>query len=185
LTNQIAKIHSLLPDCEWAYVNTKENPADLASRGLLPAATVACKIYREGPDFLRFSHAQWPKYNFIPITPEKLPEFQPPSIFISTITSTEPQDDILQRFSSFTRMQRTLAYIRRLAIKAHRHPMPDGPLKQEELHHILIHAVLITQARYFPELKSQLIKTDGILRLATIAQLALFIDPLGVIRVGG
>ncbi|XP_025407092.1 uncharacterized protein LOC112681043 [Sipha flava] len=185
VTNRIAKIHFLLPDCEWAYVNTKENPADPASRGLLPAATVACKRHREGPDFLRFSYAQWPKYNFIPITPEKLPEFQPPSVFISTITSTEPQDDILQRFSSFIRMQRTLAYIRRLAIKAHRQPMPDGPLKQEELHHILIHAVLITQARYFPELKGQLIKTDGILKPATIAQLAPFIDPLGVIRVGG
>jgi hypothetical protein len=104
VTNRIAKIHSLLPDCEWAYVNTKENTADPASRGLLPAATVACKIHREGPEFLRFSDAQWPKYNFIPITSEKSPEFQPPSVFISTITSTKPQDDILQRFLSFTRM---------------------------------------------------------------------------------
>jgi hypothetical protein len=79
-------------------------------------------------------------------------------------------------------MQWTLAYIRRLAIKAHHQPIPDGPLKQGELHHILIHAVLITQARYFPELIGQLIKTDGILRPSTIAQLAPFIDPLGVIR---
>jgi hypothetical protein len=82
-------------------------------------------------------------------------------------------------------MQWTLAYIPRLAIKAHHQPIPDGPLKQEELHHILIHAVLITHARYFSELKGQLIKTDGILRPATIAQLASFIDLLRVIRMGG
>ncbi|XP_050548463.1 uncharacterized protein LOC126910121, partial [Daktulosphaira vitifoliae] len=59
VTNRVAKIHSLLPNCKWEYVNTKDNPADPASRGLLPYM-VLCKIHIDGPAFLRLPVKQWP-----------------------------------------------------------------------------------------------------------------------------
>jgi len=41
VTNRVAKIHSLLPDCNWSHVPAMDNPADPSSRGLLPEDLVA------------------------------------------------------------------------------------------------------------------------------------------------
>lgn len=84
VTNRIAKIHVLLPDCEWSYVNITENPADPASRGLFP--TVLCKIHQEGPPFLRLPTHQWPNRTFSTISPEQLPEYQPKILTASVAT---------------------------------------------------------------------------------------------------
>lgn len=40
VTNRVAKIHDLFPNCARNHVSTIDNPADPASRGLLPKATV-------------------------------------------------------------------------------------------------------------------------------------------------
>ena len=34
--NYVSHIHELMPDCVWRYVNTRENPADLATKGTDP-----------------------------------------------------------------------------------------------------------------------------------------------------
>lgn len=58
VTNRVSKIRSLVPQCEWAHVNTSENPADSASRGLLPDALVACLSFLHGPKFLQYPECQ-------------------------------------------------------------------------------------------------------------------------------
>lgn len=97
VTNRIAKIYALLPDCEWSYVNIIENPADPALRGLLPRATVLCKIHQEGPPFLRLLTHQWPSRTFSTISSEQLPEYQPKLLTasVATVGSITLQDDII------------------------------------------------------------------------------------------
>lgn len=52
VTNRVAKIKSLIPHCVWAHINTKENPADPASRGILPNELTSCFLFFQGPRFL-------------------------------------------------------------------------------------------------------------------------------------
>ncbi|XP_014219027.1 uncharacterized protein LOC106647236 [Copidosoma floridanum] len=47
------EIQTLTPTAYWHHVKTKENPADLASRGVLPKQLIGQKLWFEGPDFLR------------------------------------------------------------------------------------------------------------------------------------
>lgn len=60
VTNQVTKIRQLLPDCIWNYVPTNHNPADPASRGLLPTSMLSSSIYWDGPEFLWLPESQWP-----------------------------------------------------------------------------------------------------------------------------
>lgn len=52
VANRISQIQQSSNVENWYYVNTKENPADLASRGVLPENLTNSKIWWEGPEFL-------------------------------------------------------------------------------------------------------------------------------------
>ncbi|XP_055543128.1 uncharacterized protein LOC129728701 [Wyeomyia smithii] len=53
--NRIAEIRKLSCDAEWLHVGTKENPADLVSRGVLPIELMKSDLWWNGPKFLRAS----------------------------------------------------------------------------------------------------------------------------------
>ncbi|KAF2890568.1 hypothetical protein ILUMI_15606, partial [Ignelater luminosus] len=50
--NRVSTIHTLIPESVWNYINTKENPADIATRGVSPDSLLNCKIWWQGPDWL-------------------------------------------------------------------------------------------------------------------------------------
>lgn len=53
----------------WHYVNTKQNPADLLSRGAKPSELVDNKLWLHGPEWLQLPESQWPQEQF-PLTPK-------------------------------------------------------------------------------------------------------------------
>lgn len=55
----IHQIQSLLPDCQWHHVPSENNPADCASRGLLPSELVDNVLFWNGPTFLNSPTAEW------------------------------------------------------------------------------------------------------------------------------
>lgn len=52
VANRISQIQQGSNAQNWYYVNTKENTADLASRGVMPENRLSSKQWWEGPDFL-------------------------------------------------------------------------------------------------------------------------------------
>lgn len=49
VSNRVDEIQSLSNPLEWRHVCTKENPADLLSRGLMPKLLITCSLWWEGP----------------------------------------------------------------------------------------------------------------------------------------
>ncbi|KAE9523284.1 hypothetical protein AGLY_016232, partial [Aphis glycines] len=74
VTNRVAKIRSLLPDCDWSHVSTIDNPADPSSRGLLPDDLVTCSLHWKGPPFIHFPEESWPGPLIQSLSPQHLPE---------------------------------------------------------------------------------------------------------------
>lgn len=52
VANRVSRIQGISKPEEWHYVNTKANPADFASRGLLPAQLLDNKLWWYGPSVL-------------------------------------------------------------------------------------------------------------------------------------
>ena len=52
VANKISRILEASNPSEWRYVNTKLNPADLGSRGLLPNQLKVAELWLNGPTFL-------------------------------------------------------------------------------------------------------------------------------------
>lgn len=80
-------------------------------------------------------------------------------------------------------MQRVLAYCFRFA-RRQNSPKISGSITRMEYDHALNTAILSTQLTHLSDLRKQ-IKNQESITPTTTAQLALFIDAIGIIRVGG
>ncbi|GFT27299.1 putative gag-pol protein [Trichonephila clavipes] len=61
VANRTSEIIEVLPTKHWRHVPSKENPADIASRGIDPKCLPDCKLWRQGPLWLRLETSSWPK----------------------------------------------------------------------------------------------------------------------------
>jgi len=102
VTNRVSKIRELLPNCELAYVGTTNNPADPASRGMLPKELLACSKHLAVPEFLRHDDVQWPTVasGELTISIENLPELKTSVQHILLVH--EKEDLWIERFSSLS-----------------------------------------------------------------------------------
>lgn len=70
VANRVASIQrNTRVEC-WRYVNTKDNPADMLSRGIKPSELVNNKLWLHGPQWLSLPKSEWPPEQF----PMKIPE---------------------------------------------------------------------------------------------------------------
>lgn len=60
VAHRIAKVLRLTIADQWRHVPSKQNPADVLSRGLKPREFAACSIWLYGPLFLYQPHSMWP-----------------------------------------------------------------------------------------------------------------------------
>lgn len=58
--NRVAQITAILPSAQWRHVASKSNPADLASRGLLPVDLIGSTLWWKGPEWLSQPCQSWP-----------------------------------------------------------------------------------------------------------------------------
>ncbi|XP_043474389.1 uncharacterized protein LOC122506340 [Leptopilina heterotoma] len=72
--NRVCFIQELIPTAKWYFIPGKENPADLATRGISPAELAQNKHWWTGPDWLQESVESWPKTSELPTEQDNLEE---------------------------------------------------------------------------------------------------------------
>ena len=83
----------------WSHVNGVQNPADCASRGVLPSELIDHPLWWMGPEWLRLDHQAWPQQTELP---PNSPAVEADEVcFHSTIVPREPVIPF-DRYSSFT-----------------------------------------------------------------------------------
>lgn len=66
VANRIAEIQETLPEAYWHHVPGRDNPADCASRGVLPGNLQSHALWWRGPEFLWAHPASWPIESPVP-----------------------------------------------------------------------------------------------------------------------
>lgn len=64
IANRVASIQRNTDLKCWKYVNTKDNPADLLSRGVKPSDLAGNKLWLHGPEWLSKPTSEWPAEQF-------------------------------------------------------------------------------------------------------------------------
>ena len=111
--NRVSFILDQIPPDRWKHVPGILNPADCASRGLFPLQLKDHHLWWNGPQYLQLDPSLWPEQ------PASLSEIVPAEekemCNLTTITQSESLEPIIpnNRFSSFVRLKRIVAWIHR------------------------------------------------------------------------
>ena len=152
--NCVAKIHEItknVANVTWRHIRTKDNPADLCSRGQLPENFIAAiEFWQRGPHWLTLDKTRWPDLKINSILPQAA----------MTITSLNKPDNsetldesetIFKRISHFKKLIRVLAYCFRFYHKINWNDLIKltGELSENELKLSKNCIIKLTQATSF------------------------------------
>ncbi|XP_058456721.1 uncharacterized protein LOC131434092 [Malaya genurostris] len=108
--NRVMEIMKNTQGCTWNYIRSKQNPADIISRGQLPLALSTNELWWNAPKFL--SKADYKLEIPDDIPDEDLPELRKVHLNVAPVVNEEKLP-VFSKFSSFRKMQRVLELVLR------------------------------------------------------------------------
>nr|CAI5851362.1 unnamed protein product [Callosobruchus analis] len=179
VSNRVAKIQELSQGDDWYHVKTDENPADLVSRGVPPGKLIY-ELWFTGPSWLTREEDSWCKKDFSVLS--DVPEMKKQCQVLHVAQS--PRFIDFRRFSSFQKLVRSFAYCLRFSNNIRRKPKWVGHLTSSELESSLHSLLKLVQKETFSEELRALEKGSPV-KPARLLPLTPFMDPSGLLRVGG
>ena len=185
MTNRINTILQHTTPQAWKHVPTTSNPADCASRGMMPAELLSHQLWWDGPDWLRTDPIE------VPPQPPRKPLCSPEQRVVScTLLQLPPLPILETHHSDYHKLLVTTAWcLKFIYILKHTRPPDPGPtvslitateLKQAE--HYLVGR---SQARTFPADLQALLHGHALPASSRLKALVPFIDQEKLLRVGG
>ncbi|XP_049306006.1 uncharacterized protein LOC125776623 [Bactrocera dorsalis] len=183
ISNRTSQILDQVGSATWHHVAGADNPADLGTRGYKPLHLATSTLWWNGPRWFIESPDSWPQSPMRNI-------IAPEGRKIATFHTLWADTDILERFSSFLRAQRVVAYmfkfIEQLKSKVKRsHNFPCNTVPHLELQKAKVALITYTQARYFSRDISLLRESKLIDKKSSLLVLNPFLDTKGLLRANG
>ena len=208
VANRVQQIRESTSPQQWKYVDTKSNPADIASRGATPKELEESKWF-SGPDFLWQAEVTASDCNphTYPVQSDD-PEVKTVQCLMLSVKpdSQTPLLERLERFSSWTKAKKAIAIVLRFKamLKGHlvKKPGPKHsanmqdkgrldypPLSVQELQAAEVAILKQVQHNSFQKelelLQGQASKTSNVGKASALYRLDPFLDEQGLLRVGG
>eukprot|EP00105_Crassostrea_gigas_P034805 XP_019918953.1 PREDICTED: uncharacterized protein LOC105318561 [Crassostrea gigas] len=208
VANRLAVIHEGSQPSNWRYINTKVNPADYASRGISANSLIMQENWIKAPSFLLEPEDQWPKHPMEIADTELLdndPEVKRVTVRAviaeqqNSDNSTECVNKLMQHYSSWYLLKRTVAWIlkvwKELLRRVNMKRLNSSPILQESCDKsVLSHQDLkeaeksilkfIQQQEFDTEINALASGNSHVNRRSRIRNLDPFLDD-GILRVGG
>lgn len=186
--NRVVEIQDSSQVVNWRHCPGSDNPADALTRGLTVQKLTDEKQWLEGPRWLAHTEEQWPTAtqgdtdSFTEVEDERRKE-----IVLATLIGTEPTPApfLLSRYSSYQRVLRISAWIRRFVLNSRSALRTTGPLTAAETEEAEMYWIRQAQRESFSEEVTALKQNRTIATTSKIAQLRPFLDESGVMRVTG
>ncbi|XP_011883775.1 PREDICTED: uncharacterized protein LOC105570933 [Vollenhovia emeryi] len=184
--NHVCAIQELLPGASWHFVSGKENPADCASRGLQPDHLINHHLWWRGPCWLQELKSLWPSADCVPEVEVELEER--PGQISTTVAQTHSYWNLLDRYSSFTKLLRVTATCRRFVARLKRLPQTSPihyPLTPDEIDQSRNTWVRLVQQEWFSNEVRHVSRGEPLPKSNPLVRLTPFLDGEGLLRVGG
>lgn len=181
VSNRISEIQLLSNPSDWRHVPTKENPADLLSRGLKPIELQTSSLWWGGPSFLSQPESQWPNAHNVS---QNLPELKE---VMYTHVITKDISFPFEKYSSLTKLERIIAYCLRFKHNSQISKCERifGSLTLIEINKAHICLVKIVQLQTFADEINLIANNKSLRKKDKIMSLNPFIHIDGTLRAGG
>lgn len=182
MAQRVSKIQENVDASHWRYVSTKQNPADLASRGSTVTELAQASMWWHGPSFLQSSSESMPKQPLnlpVDVAPEKRKQ---PKVF--HVMEKRP-NELLETFEDLTRLLHFTCIAFRWLRKVRTKQMETGPVNANEVNSVEMHWVRMIQLQHFGHEIGRLKKYQTLPRSSALLKLTPFLDNDGILRMNG
>lgn len=186
VANRITEIQSLTSIKNWFFVSTDDNPADCASRGVLPAELGQHQLWWSGPKWLSEQRNKWPSYESNYVT-----ELEKRKLPSNAFVTVKPQDEdyliiILKKHSSLSQLVWRTAFVTKFVSKSKsKAPKKVEHPNAQDLRIALQNWIRYIQVSVFQDEVERCKSGDELLSRSKLKKLRPFIDGNGLLRVGG
>lgn len=199
VANRVTEIQKSSNPSEWRYVESKKNPADLGTRGVLASDLVNASLWWHGPDFIKTfddkSHSEVVEQVRLPEEDNaKIKKERPCSILQTFLTHRKSKVheissnlmffslESLNKFSTLNKLIRVVAYCLRFKKQNRSQNTHISPAEFEAA--LIAVLRLVQQESYHEDLMD--IQTDGLSKDSSLYSLNPFINhDDGLLRVSG
>ena len=191
VSNRVSEIRQLTKPNQWSHISGAINISDLITRGTEPKRLMN-SAWLVGPDCLRTYKSEWQT----PVTSFELGNEDPEvkvmksrgvksNIALVTDVTVHPIDDLINHYSSWSRLIRATCFWLRLKGKLSGKGLVCGPLSVQEIE--LAESIVIkhVQGHAFAEEIKQLSRDKVVGKSSRIKDLLPMLDDAGLLRVGG
>ncbi|XP_039312854.1 uncharacterized protein LOC120359446 [Solenopsis invicta] len=184
VANRVSEIHNNSSPSEWRHVGSKDNPADLISRGTTPEQIIKSNVWWKGPSWLRQDLDAWPGEGE-ELSLENIPEER--KHIVTAIVSKIEAIIEYRRFSLLKKLFRVGAYVLRFMynIKCKKEKRKKGTISVTEINDAKLMIVKAVQAEEFKDELNALKVNNKIASKSRLIALHPLLDKDGVIKVGG
>ncbi|UYV63276.1 hypothetical protein LAZ67_2003632 [Cordylochernes scorpioides] len=177
--NRVVKIQQLSDRNSWRHVSGKDNPADCASRGIMPAALSGHTLWWQGPTWLKDNNFVQNQDN---CNGRECHEEEKVALACQSRVSVCPE--VVTKYSTFIKTRRIIAWCLRFITncRVSLKKREIGTLSKKELENAVIRIIGWIQKDEFGEEMQDLRNTGHASRKSRILQLNPFIDASGMLR---
>lgn len=183
VANRISTILDHLKPAQWRHVRSKDNPADVASRGICPSQLQEHNLWWHGPLWLQQTQDEWPK---IGIRTDDIVSECNTEILAATTLVDHDFSATIERFSSIDKLVRVIALCTLFARKCRPKSLPNNntyPTATDYRNSLHLLIKCVQTSSYSQETRQLSASTP--LANSKISSLNPFICAEGFIRVGG
>ena len=183
VANRVSSVQTLIPQSKWHHISFGDNPADCASRGILPSQLKDHALWWNGPYWLKQESLHWPNYKNEICTSLEEKTIHSVQLCHNIISNNE----FLERYSSITRLKRITAYCFRFItnLKIPSNVRKCQPLIAVDLENALTYWISYVQVLEFKEEISCCRSGNNLSSKSKLLGLSPFLDNKGLLRVGG
>jgi hypothetical protein len=184
VANRVNHIQELTNVEDWNHVSSKENPADLVSRGVDANVLRNLSLWWNGPNWLQQEEVSWPRCEEQAQSSEEQRTVRPMTV-VSLLTQPCPWE-MCTRFSTWKKLQRVTAYCLRFIHNCrHKNSPFHGVLSPFELREATLMCVKCAQTDCFMKEITALAERGTLSNKSSLLSLNPFIDGKQLLRVGG
>lgn len=184
--HRVTEITTALPTATWRHVKSEDNPADCASRGIMPKKLKNHNLWWNGPAWL----SQFNSSNYTTSLLKPTVEEQKTTKIVLTATPdniNSPIKSFIERYSSLTKLIRITTYIRRFINNSStkKGERKTGTPSIQEMDASLETLIKMAQSLDFEKELISLKKGQPLCNKSQIIKLQPFLDKALILRVGG
>ncbi|XP_040066702.1 uncharacterized protein LOC120840312 [Ixodes scapularis] len=187
--NRVTEIQALSDPSNWHHCPGSANPADALTRGKTVMQLTAYQLWWSGPEWLSREEGNWPigstseDENLNGIDGER--RQQVGEILLTTVSAPTALLT-LENFSSYTKMLRVIAWIKRFVQGCRRqNKSPELPLTADDTRDAEAFWIKNVQRECFGREIQELVQGGSISKGSRITDLQPFLDDTGTLRIRG